>query len=171
MRILLFALLLFCSSFVNAQTISENELTKIILTHDSLLFQIGFNKCNLEVFDHLLSDDFEFYHDKSGFSNKAKFLSDLKEGLCGNQNEYKSRRELVSKKTIVTGLYDNGNLYGAIQEGTHVFYETISGQQEKPAGSARFTHVWLLKNGEWKLARSLSFEHVPVKMEEKIHNE
>lgn len=48
---------------------------------------------------------------------------------------------------------------GAIQVGIHKFYETIAGKSERYASSAKFTHVWVLENGQWKLTKSLSYDH------------
>ena len=46
-------------------------------------------------------------------------------------------------------------LYGAIQNGEHLFYES----KESEPGSAKFSNVWMLENGDWKLTTSLSFGH------------
>ncbi len=136
-----------------------SDLYKNILSKDSLLFSVGFNTCDISQFENLLSNDFEFFHDKGGISNKQKFINDLKNGLCQSPENYQSRRELVPESTEIFPLYQNNSLYGAIQKGNHRFYETIEGNPEKYAGSARFTHVWLVENGTWKLSKSLSFDH------------
>lgn len=142
-----------------AQVAPNTPLYKAIMAKDSLLFQIGFNTCNVPQFESLLRDDFEFFHDKDGISNTARFLSDFRKGLCNPANTFQVRRELVPESTAIYALYQNGTLYGAIQEGLHQFYEKQPDQSERFGSSAKFTHVWLLENGDWKLARSLSFEH------------
>jgi hypothetical protein len=151
--------LLLCSFFAYVQVEKDNSLFKAIMTQDSLLFNVGFNTCAIRQFEVLLTDNFEFFHDKSGMSDKKKFLVDLKKGLCANPGSYQARRELIPGTTLVYALFNNGKLYGAIQEGIHQFFEKQTGKPEKFGSSARFTHVWLLKDGVWKLARSLSFEH------------
>ena len=65
-----------------AQVASDSDLYKTILEKDSLLFNVGFNNCDISQFENLLSDHLQFYHDKDGISNKAKFLADLKNGIC-----------------------------------------------------------------------------------------
>ncbi|MCH5716729.1 hypothetical protein [Niabella hibiscisoli] len=55
-------------------------------------------------------------------------------------------------------MYNNGVLYGAIQEGVHLFYIKESNTW-KPTGTAAFTHFWLIDNGHWKLKRVLSYDH------------
>ena len=73
-------LFLFCfltiSWFSSAQVESSSVLYKTILEKDSLLFNIGFNTCDISQFEKLLSENFEFFHDKSGISDRKKFLSD-----------------------------------------------------------------------------------------------
>ena len=150
----------FLAQSLSAQVGQTSELYKTILFQDSLLFDIGFNQCAISQLEKILSDDFEFYHDQSGTSDKTKFLSDLTNGLCAAPDNYQARRELIPESTNIYALSTDGNLYGAIQEGTHQFYEKQEGQSEKFGSSAKFTHVWMLENGTWKLTRSFSFEHV-----------
>lgn len=156
--------LLFTISLLSAQVDKKSELYKTILSKDSLLFNIGFNTCNINQFESLLSEEFEFFHDKDSISNKKKFLADFRSGLCKSPTTYQSRRELLPASTQIFPLYKKGKLYGAIQTGMHQFYETIVNQKEAFASSARFTHVWLLKNEIWKLNKSLSYDH-----QDKIH--
>ena len=154
--ILFFFLITFISS---AQVEQNSDLYKTILSKDSLLFDVGFNTCDIKQFEYLLSDNFDFYHDKSGISDKKKFLADFKNGLCVNPSSYQARRELLPMSTKIYALYNGGILYGAIQEGIHQFFEKQSEKPEEFGSSAKFTHVWNLENGEWKLIESLSFEH------------
>lgn len=152
--------LLFFSIISGAQVDQRSELYKAIMCQDSLLFDIGFNTCNILQFESLLSEKFEFFHDKSGVSDRKKFLKDLKNGLCGNPDSYQARRELIPANTEIFALYDDGILYGAIQEGVHQFFEKQTGEPERFGSSAKFTHVWILENDVWRLSKSLSFEHV-----------
>lgn len=143
-----------------AQINKNSELYKTISSRDSLLFTIGFNNCDIKQFEYLLNDNFEFYHDKDGFSDKGKFITDLKKGLCGNTNNYKARRELVKESTKIFALYKDGKLYGALQEGIHQFFEKQHQQPEQFGSSARFSHLWLIIDNEWKLVKSYSYEHL-----------
>lgn len=146
-----------------AQVGNNTALYKTILSQDSLLFDVGFNHCDIKQFEQLLSDHFEFYHDKNGIADRNKFLSDLRTGLCKDPEQYQARRQLVKESTEIFALYNPGKpgtVYGAIQNGVHQFYERQKGQPESTGGSARFSHLWLLENGVWKLSRSYSYEHV-----------
>lgn len=143
----------------HAQVEADSELYTAILKQDSLLFDVGFNTCNIKQFEELLREDFKFFHDKDSISDKSKFIASLRNGLCISPTTYQSRRELLQESTGIYPLYKGKNLYGAIQVGVHQFYETVAGKSERFASIAKFTHVWLLKNGVWKLANSLSYDH------------
>lgn len=159
--LLTFLILFLFGQSTFAQIDKNSALYKTILTKDSLLFEVGFNHCNIKQFEDLLSEDLRFYHDKSGSSDKSEFLGNMQNGLCADSKKYQARRELVPETTKIYALYDNDILYGAIQEGVHQFYEKTAGQSEKFGSSAKFTHLWILENDEWKLANVLSFEHSP----------
>lgn len=149
-----------------SQEEKNSPLYKTIMSKDSLLFNVGFNTCDISQFENLLSDNFEFYHDKDSISDKALFLKTLKKGLCVSPATYQSRRYLVPNSTEVFPLYKKGVLYGALQNGIHQFYErsakkneSLANAKEQFGSTARFTHVWILENGVWKLKRSFSFDH------------
>ncbi len=168
-KTILIGILLFQMQTGFAQEQKNSELYKTIMSKDSLLFAIGFNTCDISQFENLFSDDLEFYHDKDGLSNKAEFLNSFKNGLCGSQETYRSRRELVAGSTQIYPLYKKGVLYAAIQTGIHQFYETTATKgepllkkNEKLVGRAKFTHLWVLENNNWKLKRCLSYDHSAV---------
>lgn len=142
-----------------AQVDKNSALYKTILSKDSLLFDVGFNTCDIKQFENLLSDNLKFYHDKDGISDKTKFLNDLKNGICNIQANRKVKRFLVKESTQLFPLYKNGVLYAAVQQGEHTFSE----KRESEAGIAKFTNVWELENGEWKLTTSFSFDHQALK--------
>ena len=143
----------------HAQVPTSSELYKTLKFNDSLLFDVGFNTCNLNAFENLLAEDLEFYHDKSGITEtKAAFISSFKKGICGNPN-FKSRRELLPETLEVFPLYNNGILYGALQKGVHRFFESMDGKPETKGSTAMFTHLWLLQETGWKIKRVLSYNH------------
>ena len=146
-----------CFFTANAQT---DNLFKAIQGQDSIMFNITFNTCDLGPLEELVSENFEFYHDKGGITmGKRAFINSLKNGLCAHPERYQSRRELVKGSMEVYPLAKDGVIYGAIQSGRHRFYETNKGQPERFASIARFTHLWLLEAGKWRFARGLSFDH------------
>lgn len=142
-----------------AQISEDSELFKTLKAKDSLLFNIGFNNCDISQFRNLTTADLEFYHDKNGVLNtNEEFATVMANGICKKDNPYKSRRELVEGSLQVFPLYDNGKLYGGIQNGEHKFYELFEGT-EKAGNIARFSHLWIFKNEQWKIKRIYSFDH------------
>lgn len=141
-----------------SQVDPSSDLYATLKAKDSLLFDVGFNTCDIGQFETLVSEDFEFYHDQSGMvSSKAEFIAGIKEGLC--RLGYKPRRQLTEGSLTVFPLQRNGVVYGAIQMGDHEFYALEENKPEYPTSAAKFTHLWLLEEGEWKLSRILSYDH------------
>ena len=75
---------------------------------------------------------------------------------------YKPRRELVEGSLKVYLLKNNGVLYGAVQMGIHKFYAIEKDKPEYLTSTAKFTHLWKLENGEWKLSRVISYDHQAI---------
>ncbi len=146
-------LLAFClflmTQQARAQVNRDSDLYQTVLSLDSLLFSVGFNTCDVSKFENLLSDDFEFLHDKDGISSKPDFIKSMRNGLCVSPATYQSRRELVRGNIEIYPLYNS--LYGAIQKGSHRFYEKISGGEETQAGSARLSvsGCWTIPRGRF----------------------
>lgn len=155
-KILFFLLLLSLTVFGQAE--KSSELYKTIKEKDSLLFNLGFNTCDIKQFESLVSEHFEFYHDQAGITNsKAAFISGIKNGLCNLG--YKPKRVLAENKMEVYPLEINGVLYGAIQTGVHNFYAVEGNNSEYLTSIAKFTHIWILENKDFKLTKGLSYDH------------
>lgn len=147
-------------SMLSAQESKTTGLFKTLKQNDSLLFNEGFNKCDLSQFEALIAEDFEFYHDKVGIvDSKKAFMNTIKNGLCNTSNKTTSRRQLVDKSLSVYPLYNKGILYGAIQKGKHRFFETQNEQKEHKGSIAKFTHLWIKKGNSWRIKRVLSYDH------------
>ena len=125
---------------------------------DSILFVEGFNKCQIAQIKPLISDDLEFYHDQGGKSTKAEFFEAVEKNICSDWNA-KPVRELVDGSMQLYPLYNGGVLYGMIQEGSHEFYIQEPKKELYLTSTAKFTHVWMLSDGEWLLTRVLSYDH------------
>ncbi len=160
---------------LHAQVSNDDPLFNAIFTKDSLVFEVGFNACDKSGFEKALSDNFEFYHDKSGIIyGKEAFIASFSNNLCQPDRKILARRSLVEKSMKVYPLYDKGIIYGAIQHAEHKFYERIIGTGiEVATGIAKITHFWKMENGEWKLARALSYDHkepLENKLDQLINN-
>ena len=149
------------SIVISAQTEKSTELYQIIKEKDSLLFNLGFNNCDISQFENLVSEKFEFYHDQSGITNsKSAFINSIQNGLC--KLNYKPKRVLVENSLEVYPLKNNGTLYGAIETGIHHFYAIEKDSSEYLSSIAKFSHIWILENGKWKLSKGLSYDHKDV---------
>ena len=128
----------------------SQELFNKIASLDSSLFD-AYNGCDLKKFESFFSDDLEFYHDKDGLINSRKSLVDsIKTNICGQV-----RREIVAGTLEVYPIPG----YGAIEAGSHRFYQRQKGKTEKAGGAAKFLMVWQNKGGEWKITRVISYAH------------
>lgn len=139
---------------------TSRQLFNELAAKDNELFDTIFNKCNVERLGELITEDFEFYHDKSGqVAKSGKEFVDSIRNLCERQSkgiDHRARRVLVRNSLAVYPL----NNYGAVQMGVHRFYPLIKGKSNEVA---KFTHLWKKENGEWRLARVLSYDHKNVR--------
>lgn len=154
--VLLFSLAL-CTVAIG-QVGEGDSLFSILESRDSLLFTKGFNECDTETLREMVSDDFIFYHDQSGITpSKEAFIESIKNGLCALP--YHATRALDEGSLVVYPLYNNGVLYGAIQNGSHRFYAQEGEAEPYLTSTAKFTHLWILEDNIWKLKSVLSFDH------------
>jgi hypothetical protein len=151
---------LLVSGTVQAQVSTDSELFNSLKACDSILFEIGFNKCQIQRSAALMADDLEFYHDQSGISkSKAEFIAIMENGLCNKNRQEQIYRFLIDKSMEVYPLYDNGVLYGALQNGQHFFSSNKNMTYEESDNYAFFSHLWIIANDEWILKRVISYNH------------
>ena len=166
----IFGILILAVSFsAHGQASKDSELYKILKSKDSLLFDAAFNRCDVDTMESLFTEDFEFYHDKGGFTDgREAFLKPTRENCEKRDPEapQSSKRILMDGSLEVYPLYKGEELYGAIQHGVHRF-EFLNDQEEYQKGDmAKFTHVWMLIDGSWKIKRELSYDHHLMKSED-----
>jgi hypothetical protein len=143
-----------------AQVETSSELYKTFQKKDSLLFDVGFNNCDLTTLATQLTEDLEFYHDQGGFQDKMQFLKAMEDNICSSPNR-KPIRKLTPNTMKVFPLYDQGKLYGAIVEGKHEFYIKEPDKELFKTGSALFSGLWILQGETWKIKRIYSYHHQP----------
>lgn len=157
----IFIILLLFAFSATCQVEINGDLFSSIKASDSLLFDIGFNTCNSDVLEKLISEKFTFYHDQSGVSeSKKEFIESVQSGLC--QLPYKALRELDDNTLSIYPLKKNDTIYGAIQSGEHRFYAVESNNQKYLTSIAKFTHVWIIENENWRLQSVLSYDHKDI---------
>ena len=125
---------------------------------DSLLFNRGFNECDLGALDDLVTADLEFYHDQSGIQDRAAFFRAVEENICSSPDR-KPLRRLVPGSVEVFPLYRDGELYGGLQTGRHEFYIREPEREPYMTSTASFAHLWLRSDSGWALSRVLSYDH------------
>lgn len=137
----------------------DQELLALMIQKDSLLFQVGFNQIDTSQVAQLIAEDFEFYHDEHGITDsKIAFVNSIA-GL--KELPFKTWRELEKGSMEIFPMYRNNKqeLYGVIQTGVHIFYQQQDGEEAHKSSTAKFTHLWILENDEFKLKRVLSYNH------------
>lgn len=151
MRHLLFILILVTVGMVSASedpvsALSDQELNQQILAADSVLFEDGFNACDLSIWRNKLADDLEFYDDRSGLN------ADINKEIASFQNKCSAPIKIT--RTLLESRVSRLNHFGAVQIGKHEFYE-----DGKRTGDAEFIHLWELTADGWKVKRVVSFAH------------
>jgi len=130
---------------------SADTLFKTIQALDTQLFDAN-NHCDLATMSSMVSDDLEFYHDKTGLAvGKQVFIEAIKNNICG-----KVTRELVAGSLEVYPLAN----YGAVEIGIHRFHHP---GDPSNVGEAKFIHVWHNQDGKWMVTRVISYDHQPLK--------
>jgi hypothetical protein len=135
----------------------EQDVSATILSLDGR-FWTAYNTCDTGAFRQFFTDDVEFYHDKGGLTVGVEALIDsLQKNLCGEGPRL--RREAVEGTVQVFPLHDRNVVYGAVLSGEHLFHVREQGKSERPDGRARFMDLWLLRDGRFRMARVLSYDH------------
>jgi len=135
------------------------ELVATLRARDAELFAAFFDRCDVAAVRAMVTDDFEFFHDKGGLTNTSgdSFAADLN-GHCDRVKtgeDFASRRELVPG-SVTTFVINN---YGAMTMGEHRFYKLTPGKPDQLTETGRFIIVWKNDGGVWKLARVVSYDH------------
>ena len=136
-------------------------LTEVITASDTAIFSVMFDQCDPDALADLVTGDIEFYHDRGGLTaTRAAFVDDYAKDCSGKQaaDAFRSRRELVPGTLQVYPIPG----IGAVEEGSHLFYERQGNGPEHLVGRARFSILWRLEDGHWRVARAFSIDHAEV---------
>ena len=159
-KFLFFALLLLAGLSLTCMAQQSGELYDTIFKMDSMMFSTAQSNCDLATYESFLSEDFEYFHDKAGFTaSKDDEMADMAI-FCGQEQRTRQplRRELI-KSSLQVYPMDN---YGALEFCDHLFYLQISDGTEKVVGSGKLTALWKAIDEEWKLTRIISYDHQPL---------
>ncbi|QNH11242.1 nuclear transport factor 2 family protein [Xanthomonas sp. SI] len=125
-----------------------------VRTADARYWQ-GYNACDMHAMGELLTDDVEFYQDKTGLTaTKPAVLQSLRNGPCADPAMH-LRREAVADSLQFHPLAGGF----ALLSGTHRFYVQRDGTPEHLDGQAEFTNLWQAVDGHWRMRRIYSYAH------------
>lgn len=127
------------------------ELYDTIYHLDSSLYS-AYNLRDLKSFMSYFSSDIEFYHDLTGKTNHKENYERFKTNFSKSTF---MRRELLKGSLEVYPIKD----FGAIEIGTHNFYQTNKGETEKLVAQPKFMHIWKKIGNNWKIIRIVSYDH------------
>lgn len=145
----------------SVQVPAQPALTEAIAARDAALFNVMFDRCDPAALGGLVTDDMEFYHDKGGAMGREAFIADYAKSCAAKRapDAWRSRRELAAETLKVYAIPG----FGAVEEGSHLFYERRGEGPEHLAGKARFSILWKLgADGQWRMARTFSIDHAPA---------
>ncbi len=162
---LLFFLFPFCSQAQSPlpEIYNNAEVLKDTIRHYDKLFWEMYNSCDTSEMEKLFTDDLEFYHDQGGLTKtSAALVESVKNNLCSRKN-WKIRRKAIKGSVAIFPMKKTG----AIISGEHRFYITEKGKEEYLTGIAKFTHLWVYRNGKWQMSRVFSYDHHAPEPEQK----
>ncbi len=151
--ITIFVLIICVKSFAQR----SGELYNTISELDSTFFK-ALNDCDLKKYKSFLAFDYEFYHDKQGLTVSKENEMKSMNLFCGEQRERQQIKRILINESLEVYPITN---YGAIENGEHIFHLVIDNNTSKPISKAKFTSIWRFDNDEWKLARTISYNHIP----------
>lgn len=130
----------------------SGELYDQVARVDSLLFDALFVECDADRAIALLTEDIEFYDDRTGLSVGDDLRGDFRRLTESCPGRGGVRRVLLPKTVEVFTIEG----WGALQTGVHHFVEDGASTRT----IARFHHLWRRMDGAWKLARVVSLHEV-----------
>lgn len=135
-------------------------LAEEIRRADAEFFRAFFDTCDVDTVRRYIADDFEMIHDKGGIvaTSGAQFVQETVD-KCKRQAEgtdFLSTRKLVPDTLKVYPIQQDG----AIATGTHTFYAVKAGKPDRLTETGQFTTFWKQVDGQWKMMRALSYDHV-----------
>ena len=129
-----------------------------VAARDLELFDVLFEQCAPEKMRALVTEDFEFYHDKDGAIVGGGTFVDGYAKMCEERKRpdaWRARRKLVEGTLHIDPVPG----FGAIETGEHVFYERQGDGPQKLVGRAKFAQLWKYTPDGWRLARVFSYAH------------
>jgi len=127
----------------------SGELYQSIASKDSQFFN-AYNAHNIESLKKFFADDLEFYRDGSGLSNNEQTTENLRKMFDQNVG---IKRVLIPNSLEVYPV----NNYGAIEISDNRFCQAENGNND--CNTLSIIMLWQNQNGNWKVARVISYNH------------
>ena len=158
---ILFAMSGYCQSSF-AQPLTQQQID-LVQEADSNLFAAIFDDCNTSNLENMLTEDFEFYHDKWGqvAQSANEFISGISANCEAQKNGHNPRAKRILD--VDASLFFPITNYGVLQNGSHDFYQMKDGSFQFTE-RAQFSHLWKFENEKWKLSRVISYDHKPERI-------
>jgi hypothetical protein len=133
-------------------TAPQDSLLRVELARaDSMFFHALFVACDADEANALLTEDVEFYDDRTGLSAGSDLRADFRR-LADDCPARNGVRRIPLAESI--RVYPVPG-YGAVRMGRHHFVEDGA----STSTTARFVIVWRRVGAEWRIARVLSVDH------------
>lgn len=135
---------------------TQAELEQEVLAVDNAMFASAFGGCDAELLRKIYPDDHEFFHDIVGPSHDSEeFWTGLfDEEFCTNKP---IKRELVEGSHEVYPMH----YFGALVYGENRYYIKNEAGNYELDDTGKYMHLWRLNDGQWELARAISYDHQP----------
>ncbi len=137
----------------NAQEKKVAQTSQVLYSEiahmDSVLFNY-FNTQQFAPFKAMFTKDLEWFQDNDGLLLYKKVFDNFNMMF---KRPNKLSRQLVSGTLEVHPV----KTYGAIEIGVHQFKHMENGKEE--TGTFKFLMIWKKLNGQWKIARVVSYDH------------
>jgi hypothetical protein len=148
-------------SAATARAADAPDAATAVVEERERVFWRAYNDCAVGDMPALIAEDVEFYHDRGGITlGRDALVESVRKNLCSNP-AFRIRREEVPGTLRVFLLKKDGAVYGAIASGEHTFDIVEKGKAPVRDGLARFTTLWRLTDGAWRMSRVLSYDHGP----------
>lgn len=118
---------------------------------DRIFFGALFADCDAAAANALLSEDVEFYDDRTGLSTGDEVREGFERLAADCPAENGVRRVLLPNSVEVYPIHG----IGALQTGIHHFVESNASSST----IARFYVIWSNGHGTWKMSRIMSVDH------------
>jgi ketosteroid isomerase-like protein len=143
-------------------TVAQDTLQATIIQKDSLFWQ-AYNNCDTAGMMKYVAADIEFFHDKGGITRGRDALAmSFARNICSQRDSFHLRRQAVPASIRLYPMQDGDKAYGMVISGDHLFYVGRKGKKEHAEGLAKFFHLWVFENGEWRMKRIISYDHQPA---------